>query len=803
MAIESKSESHGQQHWLQQYGLKSYHAISVGVIFAAIFLTLSYYDVDSYMDAKFADPINFRIRDYLGASPQQNPKLKIFGYDDKAFAKFGTPMPDLATWAAVFDSIAQKKPKIIVVDALFGAKQTGDETVANEILKKAKSYNVPVVTGAFTAEKPLQFRHPLNRNSKFYNVRTYLNSNSSAAASNDRIADELPNFKNRDGWEVYGPSSEAEWFFSQAGHFNLFQDNKIEPFLWFGANRVIPHISSYAADRITFEDQRLVIDGKAVALGRHGEMSVNFLPPGKRKVMSFLTLEMQAAAGKPSSFVDEGDVVLILPMFFTGNVDIRPSPYGWVPGGFYVSDSLNSILNSQYLQPILVGNVLTVCFIGISLSFVYWLSASISWVAWVFFAATFFVVAQLTFSYAWLVVPYIMPLIAGTVAGVCLYAIKVRKVERKANALRAALDGAVSPTQLLSLIRKPDEVNLEPRERIVTLMFIDIVGFSLSSENMAPRDAFTNLKAILMRISEIVHEHGGIIDKTLGDGLLAYFGYRFDSDETNSNHPEAALRCAIKIQEQMLEESLLAARASSPIYPLRIGLNTASCFLGDLGSGRRIEFTVVGNGVNFAKRLESACRVFCVMIGSTTHDLVKGLPWADGIFARKVMKIKHHSDLRDAVEVNPLRLREAEVSEVLQAFNAQAILHRAAERMHVRDLGSVFVVTNAGRGSVMDFTGSGVSVLFDMPRTRGDVIEIRFDSRVSGLMKELDEHGIRSLDAEVRWTHAAAEGFVHGLVFKNLRADQQELFVRLLSSYAFSAYKGEDEERHGSDPIAS
>lgn len=803
MTTESKNDGHGQQHWLQQYGLRSYHAVSVGVVFTAIFLTLSYFDVDSYLDAKLADPVNFRIRDYLGAAPRQNPKLKIFGYDDKSFAKFGTAMPDLATWAAVFDSIAQKKPKVIVVDALFGAKQADDKTKANEILKKVKSYEVPVVTGAFTSAKPLPFRHPLNRSSKFYNAETYLNLFSPTVTISERIAEELPNFMNREGWEVYGPSAEADWFFARAGHFNLFQDNKIEPFLWFGGNKVVPHISLNSADRVIFKDKKLVIDGKSVALGRHGEMSVNFLPPGTRKVVSFLSLQMQAAAGNSSSFVEEGDVVLILPAYFTGNVDIRPSPYGWVPGGFYLADSINSIMNSHYLQPVLAGNVLTVCLIGISLGFVYSLSASISWVAWFVFAGLYFSLVQVAFSYASLIIPYILPLIAGTSAGVTLYAIKVRKVEQKANALRAALDGAVSPTQLLSLIRKPDDVNLEPRERIVTLMFIDIVGFSLSSENMAPRDAFTNLKAILMRISEIVHEHGGIIDKTLGDGLLAYFGYRFDSDETHANHPEVALRCAIKIQEQMLEESLLAARSAAPIYPLRIGLNTASCFLGDLGSGRRIEFTVVGNGVNFAKRLESACRVFCVMIGATTYELVKGLPWTDGIFARKVMKIKHHSDLRDAVEVNPLRLREAEVSEVLDAFNAQAILHRSAERMHVRDVGSVFVVTSAGRGSVLDFTGSGVSVLFDIPRTRGDVMEVQFDSRITGLMKQLAENGIRSLEVEVRWTHAAAEGFVHGLVFKNLRVDQQELFVRLLSSYAFSGLRGDHEERHDADPIAS
>ena len=251
----------------------------------------------------------------------------------------------------------------------------------------------------------------------------------------------------------------------------------------------------------------------------------------------------------------------------------------------------------------------------------------------------------------------------------------------------------------------------------------------------------------------------------------------------------------------MLEQSRLAGRTGAPIYPLRIGVNTASCYLGDLGSGQRIEFTVVGNGVNFAKRLESSCNVFCIMIGTTTYDLVKGLSWGDDLFARKAIKIKHHSDLRDAIEVNPFNAKRSHVEEVLAAFRKNASFHSAAERMHVKDIGSIQVLTQAGVGVILDFTENGLSVRFDVSFPKGEVMKLRFESRNPGLGIALQEFGIEAVECEVRWTHAAVNGFVHGIMLRGINSEQQEHFVRLLSAHAF--FGGKNSESDYVDSAAS
>lgn len=785
MVKDNQDQLSNQQHWLAHFGLRTPTLLAVAATWIVVFLALSHFGLDGYLDAKVADPINFRVRDALNLAPKQNSKLKVFVIDDAAFARLGTPMPEIDVWADVLDSIAQKKPKVIVIDALFSSKADVISSQTKAFMNSVKATGVPVVTGSFVNRSPVEFKHPLNTSDKRYSLDNYVDRAHQKSNENWRT-EHIPNWPMREQWHAYGPTAELSWFFNHVGHFQLFSENKIDPFIRLGQDVVLPQLGMYVADSVTFKNRRLMINNHPVALGPNGEMPVNFLAPKSRKMYSMLDAIEDARTGHTNPYVEAGDVVLILPLYFTGNVDMRPSPYGWMPGGHYLMDIFNSVLNNDYLQPLLAGDALSVGMVLIAIACGYYVSASVVWVVWPLVCLLYFGLAQVCFSYFGLIVPYVVPIIAGTIAGANIYGLRIRAVERKTQVLRSALDGAVSPQQLDALIRHPDEINLEPRERVVTLMFIDIVGFSLSSENMAPREAFNNLKTILNRIADIVHEDGGIIDKTLGDGLLCYFGYRFDSDQIDANHPETALRCAIKIQQQMLEESLLAARAQAPIYPLRIGLNTASCYLGDLGSGKRIEFTIVGNGVNFAKRLESACRVFCVMIGATTYELVKGLPWSAGMFAHKVIKIKHHADLRDAIEVDPLRTRAADVEEVIAEHRRQTSFHRGAERIQIKEPGSVLAQSTSGQGVLLDFTGFGASVLFDLPRSRGDILEIKFESRVPGLMAKLAKHGISSIEAEVRWIHAAVDGSVHGVTFKNLPPERQEMFVRIISEFAFS-----------------
>lgn len=778
----------GQQHWLKSYSVKISVVVAIAVLWPLAFLVLSALGVGSYLDTKFADPINFRVRDFLGKSPTQDNRLKIFAIDDKAFALLGTPMPSLDLWVDVIDSIAEKKPRLIAIDAMFSARADELNPRVRKIISRIQADGTKVVTGSFSSPVELKFKNPLRRDRPQYSADQYLSWGGAESGSERFQSEHMPAWINREAWYVYGPSADLEGIFRDAGHFQLFEENKVDPFIWLGGKDVVPHLSMHVAQEIHFRDQKLIIDGHRVALDRHGSMPVNFIPRSKITVWSMAGLMEDARNGYSAENVSAGDVVVILPMYFTGNVDLRPSPYGWIPGGLYLAAMMNSVLTGDWLQPVLATEVLIVSLSVASAFAAYAFSASWFWVTWFGINSALFIAAQILFAYAGLIIPYALPAISGAIAGAHVFALKVRSYERKAMALRMALDGAVSPAQMENIVRRPDQVSLEPRERVVTLMFIDVVGFSLSSENMLPRMAFDNLKSILGQISEIIHSHGGVVDKTLGDGLLCYFGYRLDTDETDSDHPEQALRCAIKIQARILDESLKAIRAGAPIYPLRIGVNTASCYLGDLGSGQRIEFTVVGNGVNFAKRLESACDMFAVMIGATTYDLVKGLA-ADGAhkFSRKLIKIKHHDELIDAYEVHPLQDRRDECEVAMEAFRRGAMLQRLNERMPVNDPESIILETQFGPAEVMNFSGSGCSILMKSALATGSLIELAFDSQIPGLAEALSKAGMTKIDAEVRWSYQTPTGVAHGVMFQKLSASQQQEFIRLMTEYAFNS----------------
>ncbi len=783
----------GQRHWLKAYGLRVSTTVMVAVAWAAIFLVVAFLDSGSYIDATLADPLNFKIRDALGRGPSQDKRLKIYAIDDRTFAMLGTPMPGIELWADILDSIASKKPKLIAVDAMFSARPEDMSDRARRILTKVQNSGVPVVTGAFVSKDELQFKHPLLVEGPRYELGSYLPS---GLGNLPKARPEVPPWPERIGWHAYGPTVALQSTFRTVGHFQLFDQNKAEPFIMVGHDRVIPHISMYAADSLQFRERNLIVNDHRVAMDRHGAIPVNFINKSRLNIHSMMQMIVDAKDGYMAETVEAGDVVLILPLYFTGNVDLRPSPYGWIPGGLYLAAMFNSVLTGEWLQPVLEENVLIILLSLGSAFAAYALSSGYFWLVWLMTMVGFFGVAQAFFAYGGLVVPYVLPLIAGTFAGAHIFALKVRSAEMKAGALRAALDGAVSPAQMEAISRRPDQINLEPRERIVTLMFIDIVGFSLSSENMLPRLAFNSLKHLMAIMSDVIHSYDGVIDKTLGDGLLCYFGYRFDTDLTDANHPEKALRCAMAIQDLMLTDGREAVRLGSPIYPLRIGINTASCYLGDLGSGKRIEFTVVGNGVNYAKRLEAACPMYNVMIGSTTFDLVKGIDFGNDVFTRKMIKIKHHKDLMDAYEVNALKSRQSEREEVMDAFRLSNSLHRDSDRMTVKDSESIVIKCPYGNGHILNFNGTGISALFKTEISRGSSIEISFESRVPGLAEALKKIGMEKIEGEVRWSYTTSSGVAHGILFRGISVGQQTEFARLMTEFAFiesSNAGGEDD----------
>jgi class 3 adenylate cyclase len=746
--------------------------------------------VGDYLQAKLAIPVDFNVRDVLGKGAPVSERLKVFGIDDQTLAKKGEWVLPMSTYAKVLRTLAERRPQAIVIDAMFSTTggDTAEEAQALKDIAALRS-TVPIVLGAFAIPAEIRHRNELNLQSPDFSIAAMAGRPPGTVLTDE----ELPltfSFRDQEAkWHVYGPSAEMQRAVAHVGHFLYKSDGRIFPIARVDDDQALLHFSLFAAKERKIENGRLLVDGTPVPIGPDGAAPVNFITKSewvKKVHRTILKLLDAAEAGEPYDRVSPGDVVLILPHMYTGNTDFKATPYGQMPAGYVIASAINSVLTGEFLKPVFGGELLTVAAAVVGALLAMRLGALAFWATLGFGTLLGFAAAQAFFAYQGIVVPWLFPSLSFVGASVSVFAEKTRASERKVAALRVALEGAVAPDELKSILKHPERVALEARERVVTLMFIDVVGFSLLAENMLPRMAFENLKKMLTMIGETIHQFGGVIDKTLGDGLLCYFGYRFDSDTSAPDHAEKALRCAIKIQRDNLARNLEASAQGEPVYPLRIGVNTSSCYLGDLGTSSRIDFTVVGNGVNFAKRLEGACEMHSVLMGATTHDLVKGIGLPLTAVTRRFIRIKHHSELVEAHEYDPFFSEPDLRLAAVEGFRKCANIERVDQRWPVHDPSKIRLQCDFGTGQLVNFSHTGLSIRLKQLLAKGTRLNISLDSAGGALKALLAKEGISILQGEVRWGYAEGDEFVHGVMLNNVTETQSDAIVQYLCEFAFA-----------------
>jgi adenylate cyclase len=156
-----------------------------------------------------------------------------------------------------------------------------------------------------------------------------------------------------------------------------------------------------------------------------------------------------------------------------------------------------------------------------------------------------------------------------------------------------------------------------PEEREVSVLFADIVGFTTMSEKMSPAAVSLLLNDYLSRMTDIIFKYEGTLDKYIGDAIMAVFGAPLDMPD----HAERAIKTALEMLERL--EEFNAERKEAPLR-IRIGINSGRAVAGEIGSINKKEYTVLGDVVNIAARLESSVAVpMSVAIGENTFEAVK------------------------------------------------------------------------------------------------------------------------------------------------------------------------------------
>jgi adenylate cyclase len=161
----------------------------------------------------------------------------------------------------------------------------------------------------------------------------------------------------------------------------------------------------------------------------------------------------------------------------------------------------------------------------------------------------------------------------------------------------------------------------EPQELIVTVLFADVKGFTSLSETLSPRDVQDLLNEYLHEMTEVIFQHYGTLDKYIGDGIMAVFGAPQLSEPID---PEVSAVQAVDAALGMIEahKRLIERLDPSKAFAFRIGVNTGPVYAGFFGTRQRLEYTVLGDTVNTASRLEGKADLNGVLIGEATRRAI-------------------------------------------------------------------------------------------------------------------------------------------------------------------------------------
>ncbi len=301
------------------------------------------------------------------------------------------------------------------------------------------------------------------------------------------------------------------------------------------------------------------------------------------------------------------DKIVILGITEVGVGDVKITPVGLLSGPLIHYTFISNILNDELLHVSNLINILSLIFfiflplIWLKIDSIY-RRASIYTISYFLF----FIATKISYMYLNLYIDTFYPLIALILMAITSESILYKAQEEKSRFIGNAFSSYLSPVLLKKLMKEPELLKLGGEKKELTIFFSDIRSFTSISEKMKPEDLTQYLNRYFTPMSDIVTAHHGMIDKYIGDALMAFFNAPLDVKD----HAIVACNSALEMMDTLALLNAEFKKENLPSINIGIGLNTAKVVVGNMGSDKRFNYTVIGDGVNLASRVEGLNKSF-------------------------------------------------------------------------------------------------------------------------------------------------------------------------------------------------
>lgn len=552
---------------------------------SVLFVLTLYYSQNPFLEAFEARTYDLRFREMRGAVPLE-PSIAIIAIDDKSIAELGRYPWTRSQYARLLERTKAAQAKAVMFDAFFPER----EDMVNDQAFSAAMQKAGNVTLAQLFE--------YGADGAVKGVTRSLPEFERAAASTGQIN----LFPDEDGVNRRVPLL-------------VEADGKLHPSLGMTAAMIALGVKDYTAE--TFD---VVVGERHIPVDGQYAMWINYTgPPGGYPRYSFTDV----VHGRVPAEALKGKV-LFVGATALGVYDMRVTPFhGNTPGVEIHATVADNIISDRFIRQGGLEALVDMLFIVLLGMLAYFLTTRLRLYGAIP-ATVLMLSAYIWFAYDmfetghWIsiIYPTLSAVLALLVGGSFRYLV----LERSAREMRSMFSSYLSPKLVARLEKDPDAAKIGGDTKDVTVLFTDIKGFTTFSESHPPQEVVSRLNEYLGEMVKIIEQHDGTIDKFIGDAVMAYWG----APLAQPDHARLAVQCVTAMATRMgqLKEKW-EAEGVEP-FAIRGGLHSGEVVAGNVGfAGKKMEYTVIGDTVNLASRLEGTAKYYGItyLVGEQTRQL--------------------------------------------------------------------------------------------------------------------------------------------------------------------------------------